>query len=945
MTWANLIAYGSGSIRYRLEIEGWPDVFVSDRSITYTNAGDRNVYQGLSCEGLSLRDRIIIYEGRCEADGITFRIKPDRRTNAASSWTDPITQSFSTRANPVGVVTADMSSSTLTMGSLEGGGSLSNNTYYHLNTEVVYVTTWPGISSRATWNTTAQAHFAANGYSDPPLLIWDAPPTIEGRRAYLYAYGAGDDGSGDGTVIWRGIVRKPPRLARDGVTWELPCSPITDVLKQSLAGGYKTVRPLGIYHHSACSVRIRMISGTGAQFREPTLLVGWHKTEADMLAWINTALATELTASGADTYITSCELWRDGDGYLAVKVVTNATAQVGFALEISSPILGAVVTGYTGDKWNKNLTVDWVDGMTDTMSTSTIYTAQLRRPSDFVFDPKYDKIEPAPAYPTDSLKAVSPLGYGFAIMKSFAKSTTFGERWQTTDTTLRTTYPAWRIYVDQDCDGFERVYIPNTAKVDSPNYLVTATGYDSTNKAYYIEVESFQYPDVGTALPGFRGAPERGFAGFLTEETEIRSIRAFGTGVHVFDFVANLKTAGVASGNYGDTPFVTSNDLSTWAYVTNSLQLGAVLLYRDYSFLSAVPLDKMLAEEMKLINYVMRIGDDGKLDAIPVPSFTDAYPVDTTHTITKADILTPMDRKGAWPEWAQESDGRITSVSYQNNYNPFTDEWEDEPMVFQDSLSAAISKTRGRNIHTIKPYSTLNAKVLAAYIAFIGDGTYQSALRELALRHMALFARDYETVRIAVSFAKFAIQCGDVVSLTYQNIPDGNGNRGISARRGVVIERSWDLDPAGDGHGYLTIMLSPYRVAGYAPSAYVTSQTNTSGNTWAITCSTANTYNIAWSTEGDGYALRHFAAGDQVRVTEFNDNNPVEVVGEVDNVQYGDGTITVTFDAAWTPGVANWVLEFEENVANDATDNQKQYAYVADSTLLLADGTFARRFS
>jgi hypothetical protein len=54
------------------------------------------------------------------------------------------------------------------------------------------------------------------------------------------------------------------------------------------------------------------------------------------------------------------------------------------------------------------------------------------------------------------------------------------------------------------------------------------------------------------------------------------------------------------------------------------------------------------------------------------------------------------------------------------------------------------------------------------------------------------------------------------------------------------------------------------------------------------------------------------------------------VPGTVDSINTSTNVITVTFDSAWTPGLATWMLGYDED-AGDVTDDQEAYAYVADT--------------
>jgi hypothetical protein len=252
-------------------------------------------------------------------------------------------------------------------------------------------------------------------------------------------------------------------------------------------------------------------------------------------------------------------------------------------------------------------------------------------------------------------------------------------------------------------------------------------------------------------------------------------------------------------------------------------------------------------------------------------------------------------------------------------------------------MAVTLSKSRGKAVAEVKPYSRHGVVSLAS------SPSSDTSIKEMALRYLALFARDYNVVTLCVPFTKFDILCGDIVSVTSSHVPDGTGKRGITNVRGVVIERRWPLDPQGDGYGRLTIMLVQEGVSGYAPSGFITGQTNTSGTTWALTLSTTDDVNALYSTNADGLVLEHFAAGDYIRVVQVDSFTPTIVTGTISgSPDVASGTCTVVLDGAWTPGASTWFLEFQEGTSTAA---QKKYAYVADSTYALTDGSFARMFT
>jgi hypothetical protein len=137
---------------------------------------------------------------------------------------------------------------------------------------------------------------------------------------------------------------------------------------------------------------------------------------------------------------------------------------------------------------------------------------------------------------------------------------------------------------------------------------------------------------------------------------------------------------------------------------------------------------------------------------------------------------------------------------------------------------------------------------------------------------------------------------------------------------GIVVGRELDLM---GGVIELTVMLSTRRIAGYAPSALVTGQTNTSGNTWAITLSSS------YFVSGDS-AANHMLAGDVVEVYRFDSLTAGVVAGTVASA--AANVVTVTFTGVWVPSTDEWVLTHSRTFGGADTANMARYCIEADPT-------------
>ncbi len=941
MTWTSTIkATGSGTIRAAIVIEGWPDMWACDRSITWA-PDSQTVKYGLSLDGIAIRDRVILQHAICEQDGITFRINPaEYRPQGVTQWDDDATASFSRRVEPMAAAVEDLAAGATTMPDLVNSRTLADNTTYYMGSEAIRVGTWPTITSRGHFSSIDQTHFVpTDPLSDATLFVWGYPPTMEGRRVYLYVWGDGETGASAGTLVWRGIVRRPPVLPAGGTSWQIPCGPITDVLKQQLAGDIKVAHPVGIYHHASCSIRLDMaFSDVGVNDLDTTMIVGWDATETEMLDRINDAVATALVATGADAFVESLLCARGTNGNFRLELRTKSSGADFILVRLSSPIIGGCHSGK--DLWTDAATGDPAQGHIVALDVSTTYYIELQRPHPFFFDGNFLEVLGEMANP---LEAVAPLGEAHTIMYNIDGIQLRGQHWQTDDATDKLNNPPWRLYVDADMSGAEAVIIPGTGK---PDGLFTINNTGSNGHGYFVDIDPVVL-NIGTLLP-LAGNPAEGFMGFVDATAEIRVRRNYGVGINVFAFINAVQTMAPLFGNKADTPFLTDSDCTTWAAASGSLHgPQATVAARDFVFYGPVALDVMLQEELKLICCFMRISEDGRIDAVPMPALTPSSPVSGENIIDGSDIITPADGKGAWPTWEPQRDGRITTVKYQTEYDSISDSWLDEPKIFMDGSAISLSKTRGKAESSIKPYSRPSTHVAQIFAALGGSSVPD--VGDVAKRYLALFARDYDVVEVCVPFTKFDILCGDIVSLTHGHIPDGTGKRGLVGRRGVVIERYWPLDPQQQVYGRLKILLvQENAVVGYAPSAAITAvPVEGDPDVWSLEFDPANDINIWWSTNSDGLVLQHFQDGDYIRIVEWDSFTPTIVTGGISNVDVDAGTCTVTLNEAWVPGGGSWIMEYQSNpTGTTASATQEQYAYVADADQLLSDdSTYARRFA
>jgi hypothetical protein len=302
MSWSQIKASGRGQLAWRLSIEGCPVEYVTHTGMERTTADGRARVVGLRSDGIKLEERVHLPTAEIDSSGMTLTVADVRDAVTAALDTDPTQRTWlDDGAN----VTA--SDATITVASTVGFPSSGT---IHIGTEAItYSGTTPTAftgCTRGVWDTLAAAHYVLDGERLSYPEVTDRPSVLEGRRARLFAYGAGDDRQGNGTQVWLGVVRTEP--AYTGGEWAIGIDPITRILTQTLgADTGDPVSPRGIYYPDALGFRCEIHflyndsdgtlpfgGATGANL-EILTLTGFYETQEDWVVALNDAIDASAT--------------------------------------------------------------------------------------------------------------------------------------------------------------------------------------------------------------------------------------------------------------------------------------------------------------------------------------------------------------------------------------------------------------------------------------------------------------------------------------------------------------------------------------------------------------------------------------------------------------------------------------------------------------------------
>lgn len=953
MTWADTIATGdSTGLNFRLVVEGWQDAWVTDAGITggtSGTAGGRKNRPGLEYTGLKISEQAVLRDAWVTVKGITFNINPTGEGSGAGADEETLS-SFTRTPTPIGYLKTPLT----TGGSkiyLSNGVVFPAGTNLHLASEACRVLSTGSDGGgafmtvgRAWFDSANQNHLLTYGPAlavNVPIYLY--PPTMEGRRCYLFAYGTGDSLSGVGTLIWKGIVSRPPKMSSDGIGWVIQSDSIVKSLEQKVAAAsgleYK-IR--GIYHSDNAPFNLQAyylyIGASASSSYKSTLLqlTGFFESQDLWVNEVNTQIELSSFAS-TDTEIRQLVYEERGPSptmHMTINSITdlkNIAVWAGSVLEGDLQVLESVVSerfsgaSYKiGDPFVMDPDVGWDHYFGDGSQEFMVYGYADDNPRSPASQLSY----PLPAtravagYPNRALK-----GYNFY-------ADVYGSSGGTSS-------PPNRIFLN----SVEALVVGETLAIINGDaaVMIRITFIQPAAGARYID---FEFTGGDTVV-------------YLTDATRIVPMRVFARNGNLDDFCAGLINAS-PNGNDGDTPYIPQTDLDhsalTLAY-GGFASIDDFWQHRNYAFLKPTPVKTILAEELKAIGWMMR------LDYLATPAFCQLPLVSGTAEavaiITDADLLLPSGKSaGMWPMWEAQNEGIVNTVNARFGYRPIEDDFDPAKDYTQREInSIAEHKSNGKGSAEIAPRSTparvpqITLRInqgngnFARFIT-VGGGEFATAtpqqIGSWISNYMRVLSMDYAVVTIAVPFKFFALQIADIIEVTSAFIPNGLGTRGVTSAKAAIVGREWDFDPrSGSPMGKLTLYFPRQISGGYTPSGRIGSQSNLGGNNWRLIFGGADVRNLRWSSDGTGNVVKNFAIGDAIQIVQVDSASPTTLQGTISALNTGSGAIDVALTGAWTPGSSAWNLLFN----NDSLANarQHQFVFIANSSSTLASGEFARQ--
>jgi hypothetical protein len=312
--------------------------------------------------------------------------------------------------------------------------------------------------------------------------------------------------------------------------------------------------------------------------------------------------------------------------------------------------------------------------------------------------------------------------------------------------------------------------------------------------------------------------------------------------------------------------------------------------------------------------------------------------------------VTPVMRSGraalhpwAWPSVSATPDATLTATDIIG-----TPVWS----VWDDGLANRLElQGPGLQIVTVDQGSVARygpghpiAVTLAGVDAQgpVSDDPY--VLARQALARLSLWADPLPTVRVVVSLEHVGVELGHLVAVTDWITPDGAGDRGITARRGVVYGREVDFLAATVT---LELLLFPRVSYGYAPCARVLSVV--SSTVVDIDATPVGSYDYAGGTDGlggTGTGVQSlFAAGDRVQLLTRDSTTLTSEDRIIDTVTWTGTEWRIAFTVALSAGMQTAIGAGPVDIRGSSyataglTAAQGLFMHVADETTLVIDST------
>lgn len=735
MSLARVKATGRGRLSARLVVEGLEIEAVTDHLRMRKTTADGRLRVG----GLDLRDVVLgasanLMRAQVSGQSFTARVM-DLDRIAGSERMGRVTQYYMRRPGAQSMFLAtdvDDADTTITVRAMDPNAPASG--VIHIGTEAIAYDSISGNDfidcTRGYRDSIAQSHFARDGegLSDARVTYW--PQSIEGRRAYLYLYGEGDDPQGDGTLWWRGIVATEASWSGGVVTFEVDS--MTRLLSQPVGGdlaGSVGVRGVKYTDASPFVITVVHYPASSEEVQSIVTVRGFWETNDLFAADVTTALNDALTAASISL----------GTGASLTARARGETLEISYITATSSPPIIAVYIndGYAHAVARSSATTTPTTSPVEWFDSSSL---SVTRMGDREWVPdvtsRYHFIIPAP----------TPRG-------------TLG------------VYAAW--------DPYHR---PPSAGLETLEKLLPLGGLAVLTESSVVMPEG---PEWGEDPRPIRVYSASGRDAYLLTDRNIVAydrFTSFKIGRHlatgtVIDLVVEMILSSPDTANTGATPLIAAGDIQWTNEVDEAAAASRLAGGRGfYVFDTGRTLGDFVTPELLALGCYARLGADGALewDRLRAPLSTD-------------DVTWQIDESARAWALAKAPEGTLGAVLYRTGYDPKEDEHSERTITYRDVQTS--SATRTPITLEIAQLSTVGGLSPGETWSVID----RDELARVAMDAFGMFGAAVTVVAFETDARFMDARIGDAVSVTTRMLPDPvDGYSPLDGRAGMVIGHTFE---------------------------------------------------------------------------------------------------------------------------------------------------------
>jgi hypothetical protein len=881
-------------IAYRLRILGIEESFVTDRRLAgATGVAPNHVnLPGLMRDSLRLDESVALPQMEYDSRGFSVEIVERQHDNAVAKalFRVPTLKLYVSSAAGDSIAPA-----TTTVPVTAGGTQYADGDYLWMGKECMKVNGTPSATSitvlRGQLGTTAHRHYRITRDStEIPLVLYNRPPTLEGRRVELYQYIEGRDTfapSAAGTLIWRGVALTGA-LPSDGTTWSFKVESVTSLWAQSLGSDLDELASVrGIYYPTAAPLWVRIAELDGGTLHEAKrFFTGFWETQDKFAADLTSELATMLTASGAPS-ISGVEARASGDQWT---IEATSTSTGVWSVTAASLVDGFGQAADDGTGGAGTYAANWKGGMEGARTVPRAVFGTSTRAGD-------------PAQLADAGIEQGDWGQLSGATAVHLQGDASANR---TASDI--------LFVNEYVEDLEGVDIEWEDSDRPLSYDIVSS--NATDRFYQLRRSS-----------RLLGILMRGARRIVTSASlpEIRAKRVIAVGT-LADFRDELISQAPELAGAGAMPMFTASDFGDWQDPISEIALEAPILNgRTYAVTSSVTLLDILTQEFRLHRVFPYQDENGaiRLRQLRIPGAGVAPDVE----LGPADIAT----KEQWPAIEEIGFGSFNAVTYLTGYD-----------LFEEEHRGRTIKIRAQKGTPEKEwFRTLEIAPLSLDPVAVQPDT--DTFLNLAQPIVDTFGDTYHVATVPVLARRVSdLQLGNVVALTTDHLVDPvTGDRGVVGLVGLIVSRSFDLHEAW---GTIKVMLFGERAAGICPCVHITSATSLGSNQWEIGVTTMDPFNVFdMFPPGPSIGL-YFPWGYRISLIRVDHNANFTAAGTVLEAGHAvdgrTGTMRIQMDTSLSVSTNDYVMTYAAATDTQLHVDQRRFLYTANTSERVAfDGT------